>query len=142
VEGFRQIRWNFTDPPQIEKGGTFSEDNIRMLLCTRYLATDLDANDISPPEVNVRIVDVKADGRVAKLAVEVRAMDDHALRAALFYAVQQDSAVGGRWLTGKQQFFTQELAVERPKTNEVQIEVTVADSGGNYTKRVASAIVG
>jgi hypothetical protein len=49
-QGFRRIRCNFADPPQPQNGGVFSEDNIRILLSSRYLATDLEVNDLSRPD--------------------------------------------------------------------------------------------
>jgi hypothetical protein len=40
-QGFRRIRWNFADPPQPANGGAFSEENIRVLLSSRFLAAGL-----------------------------------------------------------------------------------------------------
>jgi len=140
-QGFRQIRWNFSDPPQAAKGGSFSEDNKRMLLSSRYLASDLDVNDATPPELKVRIVDVERADRSASVTIEVHASDDRSLRAILFYSVGQDSVVGGRWLVGKEQLFTQKLAIDLPRSSEIQIDVTVTDNGGNYTtQRVSPSI--
>lgn len=138
-QGFRQIRWNFADPPQPEKGGTFSEDNARRLLSSRYLAADLDESDITPPEVKARIVGVKLDRRPASVTVAVDASDDRGLRTVLFYASHQDSVVGGRWLKDKRQSFPQELSIEPPKSNEVKITVIVTDVGGNTTNVDATA---
>jgi hypothetical protein len=137
-QGFRRIRWNFAQPPQPQNGGVFSEDNIRMLLSSRYLATDLDVNDLSPPDLRVRVVDAKRDKRSASLTVEVDASDDRGLRAVLFLCVQQDSVVGGRQLSGTRQTFRQQLAIDPAISGEVAIDVTVTDVGGNYVTRRAS----
>jgi hypothetical protein len=137
-QGFRHIRWNFADPPQPEKGGTFSEDNIRTLLSTRYLATDLVTNDVTPPDLRVRIVDAKLDKQPASVTVEVDASDDRGLRAVMFVCIRQDDVVGGRWLSGTRQRFRQELVIDGSKPGEVTIEATVIDIGGNYTMRRAT----
>ncbi len=110
-----------------------------MLWCSRYLASDLDPSDDIPPEVNARIV-ARIDQPTASVTVEVNASDDRGLRAALFYAPHQDSVVGGRALSGRRQSFTQQLAIKPAVSTDVQIDVTVTDSGGNYTtKRISSA---
>jgi len=140
ANGFRNIRWNFADPPQPDKGGTFSEDNLRILLSSRYLASDLDPDDDIPPVLNLRITGVRFDKKPASVTVQVDAADDRGLRAILFYAPHQDSVVGGRALTGKSQVFTQELAIGPPGSALLQIDATVTDVGGNYTtKRVSWA---
>jgi hypothetical protein len=52
--------------------------------------------------------------------------------------VQQDSVLGGRWLSGTRQTFRQELAIDPAKIEgQVTIEATVTNMGGNYVaKRV------
>jgi hypothetical protein len=136
--GFRNIRWNFADPPQPDKGGTFSEESVRMLLSSRYLASDLDPDDDIPPDLKLRITGGRIDRRPASVTVEVEAADDRGLRAILFHAPHQDSVVGGRGLTGKSQRFTQELTIEPPGSAQLLIEATVTDVGGNYTTKRAS----
>ena len=98
-QGFRRIRYNFAEPPQPENGGVFSEENIQILLSSRYLATDLDMHALTPPDLRVRILDTKLDKSPAPVTIEVDASDARGLRAALFYCKRQDSVVGGRWLT-------------------------------------------
>jgi hypothetical protein len=137
--GFRNIRWNFADPPQPEKGGSFTEDNVRLMLSSRFLSTELDRSDNVGPRVTLRIVTAALDRQPAKVTVAVDTTDDRALRALTFFAPHQDSVVGGRWLSGKSQSFTQELTIEQPKSGEVQIHAQVADTGGNLT--VATATV-
>jgi len=63
------------------------------------------------------------------------------LRAILFYASHQGSVVGGRWLKDKRQSFTQDLAIAPPKSNEVEIRVTVTDIGGNFREVSAKTSV-
>ena len=117
-QGFRNVRWNFADPPPPEKGGTFSEDNAA--------------------DVKVRIVGANLDQRPATVTDAVDVADDRGLRAVHFYAPHQDSAVGGRWLKDKRQSFTQELAIEPSKSSEVQISVVVTDIGGNFAQVIAT----
>ena len=136
--GFRRIRWNFADPPQTENGGIFSEEAIRMLMSSRYLATDLDMHDLVPPELRVRIIGATLDKRPASVTVEVDTSDDRGLRAAQFYCVQNDSVVGGRSLSGTRQVFREQLTIDAEMKGKVEIEATITDIGGNYTlKRVS-----
>lgn len=135
--GFRNMRWNFADPPQPERTAIFSDDNARLLLSSRHLATDLDTSDDTPPKVDVRIVAAALDRRPAAVTVAVDAADDNGLRALVFYAKHQDSVVGGRRLAGKRQSFSVELAVAPPKSGEVSIEAYVTDMGGNLTRAIA-----
>jgi len=138
--GFRNIRWNFADPPQLERGAAFSEDNVRLLLSSRHLAADLDRSDNVPPEVSVRIVSATRDRHPASVRVAVEASDDRGLRAILFFARHQDSVVGGGWLDGKKQSFTQELTIEPSQSGDVQVEAYVTDVGGNLTRVVATPL--
>jgi hypothetical protein len=137
-QGFRRIRWNFAQPPLPGNGGLFSEDNARMLMSSRYLATDLVTNDVNPPEGRADIVDAKLDRRPGSVTVEVDVSDDRGLRAVLFYCVQQDSVVGGRWLSGTRQTFREQLAIGPAIAGKLDIDVIVTDIGGNYaTQRVS-----
>jgi hypothetical protein len=137
-QGFRHIHWNFAEPPQPEKGGMFSDENVRILMSSRFLATDLDMHDQTPPDLRLRIVGAKLDTRPASVTVEVDASDDRGLRAALFWCVQKDSVIGGRWLSGTRQTFREQLAIDAALAGKVEVEAIVTDIGGNYvTKRAA-----
>jgi len=95
-----RLRWNFADPPQPARGGTFSEDNARMLLSSRFLATDLDVTDDRPPELKVRIVGASFDQRPASVTVAVDASADsdevaRAFRDDAAHGFRHDVAQGG-----------------------------------------------
>jgi len=138
AQGFRHIHWNFADPPQPEKGGMFSDENVRILMSSRYLATDLDMHDLTPPSLNVRIVGARLDTRPATVTIEVDASDDRGLRAAEFVCVQKDSVVGGRWLSGTRQTFREQFSIDAALAGKVEIDTIVTDIGGNYTLKRAA----
>jgi hypothetical protein len=137
--GFRNMRANFADPPQPDKTANFSEDTARLLMSSRHLVPDLDRTDNVPPEATIRILGAALDKHPASVTVSFEASDDRGLRAVLFFAQHQDGTVGGRWLTGKRQSFSQQLVIERPKSREVAIEAYVTDQGGNLTRSIARA---
>jgi hypothetical protein len=136
--GFRNIRWNFADPPRPERTANFSEDNMRLLLSSRHLVAALDRGDNVPPKVNIRIVAAALDRTPPTVTVAVEASDDCGLRAVAFHARPQDSVVGGRWLNGRRQSWSEVLVIAPPAGGgEVAIEANVADGGGNITRATA-----
>jgi uncharacterized protein YfiM (DUF2279 family) len=137
ANGHRRMRWNFTDPPQLAKGATFSDDATRILLASRYLGTDVDLRDNAPPKVTMRIVNTQLNSPPTSVTVAVEASDDRGLRAVLFHCRHQDSTVGGRALSGRTTAFTQEINIDPPKSGGIQIEARVIDVGGNITEAVA-----
>jgi hypothetical protein len=137
--GFRNIRWNFADPPQPEKGGRFSGDNMRLLFSSRYLSSDVIRTDNVPPDVQLRVVRSAPNREGLSVTVALDAADDGGLRAVTFYSANDDSVVAGRWLNGKHQLFEQTLQVKRPKSGDLKIEVLVADQGGNIKRAAATA---
>jgi hypothetical protein len=74
--------------------------------------------------------------------VSVSASDNEGLRAILFFSPAQDSVVGGRPLTGKQQKFAQTLAVRPLEPGPFRLEALVADVGGNLTHAEIKGTVG
>ena len=138
--GFRNLRWNFTEKPTPEKRVRFSDDNARILYSSRYLASDLVLSDIVAPIVRLTL---SAPPRVGDTTVKVSvtASDDRGLRAALFFSRAQDSVVGGRALTGKSVTFEQTLSVRALAEGTFTLEAFVTDNGGNLTRSEVSAKV-
>jgi hypothetical protein len=130
--GFRELRWNLDPQAAASRKASFSEENARMLMSSRYLTNDLQLDDFDPPRVELELT-----RRGRGLAVAVRAEDDVGLRAALLYdrTRQAASVVGGRALRGKAQEFVQQLPAESlAPGQEPKVEVFVSDNGGNVTR--------
>jgi hypothetical protein len=128
--GFRNLRWNFTDKPDPKRRARFSDDNARILYTSRYLAPDADLADRVPPTVKLTWAGPLEAG-ATKIKVSLSATDDKGLRAVLFFSPTQDCVVGGRSLTGKQQKLEETLTVQPLKAGDFRMEVIVADVGGN-----------
>jgi hypothetical protein len=130
--GFRNMRRNFEAKPNRKNSSQFSDDNARLLLASRFLAKDLNANDAKPPTAKWKWTIPPKVG-ANKVAVEVAAEDDEGLRAVTFFAPAEDSVVGGRALSGKRQAFASELTVRSIAAGSFRLQAIVADSGGNLT---------
>jgi hypothetical protein len=149
--GFANLRFNFADPPQKALTARFSADNERLLLSSRFFATDLNKSDNAKPSVNIRIVAAELDRSPGSVTVAVDAADDSGLRALVFVAADpavdhSDSIVGSRELTGRQQSFTEQLAIVPAvsrvppaewTSGRVSIRAVVTDTGGNFTEAKA-----
>jgi hypothetical protein len=139
--GFRNLRWNFTVPPDPKRRARFSDDNARILYTSRYLASNLVLSDRVPPTVQMRwAAPLKAGSTTVK--VSVTATDNEGLRAILFYSAAQDSVVGGRALRGKKQTFEQTLTVRPLRPGPFRVKALVADAGGNLADIEATGTVG
>ena len=135
--GFRNLRRNFEPPRPGARRVTFSEDNARLLMSSRYLAGDLDTSDVTPPEVELKL---SARGRVP--TATVHASDEAGLRAVVFTDDHAGTVVAGRELTGKRQQFTQRLPSSVAKTGEIKLRVIVTDNGGHQTRVVETLRTG
>lgn len=132
--GFRNIRWNFTSRP----GGQpakFSTENGRLLLSSRYVNPDLNQMDYDPPIVQLELKQLSSKVVMA----HVNTTDDTGLRAVVFYdrSGSRNSVVAGRALQGTKMRFEQKLQPFDPNVTEIEIEVFVADEGGNVTRQIA-----
>jgi hypothetical protein len=138
--GFRNLRWNFSAKPDLQRRARFSDGNARILYTSRYLASDLVLSDRIPPTVQLRWAGPLKEGATT-VKVSETAADNQGLRAVLFFSPAQDSVVGGRALTGKTQTFEQTLSVRALKPGPYRLEALVADAGGNLTKAEVSGTV-
>jgi hypothetical protein len=136
--GFRNIRWNFTSRPAGEPA-RFSADNGRLLMASRYINPQLNRNDYDPPVIDVSLK--QASDREA--TVRVTAQDQFGLRAVVFYdrASKRSSVVAGQALRGKEASFEQKVQLSAVNANEIEIEVFVADDGGNVSRQIAKRSV-
>jgi hypothetical protein len=130
--GFRNIRWNFTSRP----GGQpakFSAENGRLLSSSRYINPESSRADYDPPVVQLELKQLASKA----VMLRVNATDDSGLRAVVFYdrSGERSSVIAGRALRGTEVSFEQRLQPADPNASE--IEVFVADEGGNVTRQIA-----
>lgn len=113
----------------------FSEANAHLLMCSRYLAQDIDRLDYQPPQVDFQLDRVR-DAVVAS----VTATDDKGLRAAVFVDENhtQRTMVLARKLSGKRQEVKKRLPASVLNSGAAKIKVMVVETGGNYTQLTRS----
>ena len=131
--GFRNIRFNFDPRARPDQRVGFSEENTHLLMSSRYLATDIDAEDYTPPRAEVSIVRSVAGELRAKLMLS----DDIGLRALVVRHRRPGSAdvAQGRALSGKKVTIEMPIDIQvTPETMDVRFVVT--DLGGNITEVV------
>ncbi len=136
--GFRELRWNLDPQSPSNRKASFSDDNARLLMSSRYVAEDLDLEDFDPPRVELALT-----RRGRTVTASVRAEDDTGLRALLLYdrTKEPTSVLGGRPLRGKVQEIAQPLPADLLAPGlEPRVEVFVSDNGGNVT-RVTESLV-
>ena len=126
--GFRNLRWNFD--PAINDKVAFSEDNARLLMCSRYLAKDLRLSDYDNPKIEMEL----ANHRDGGVAVTVTATDDLGLRSMVLVERMRPSGsvILGQELRGTRRRIQHRLPDHLLKGKSVKIETYVADNGGNY----------
>jgi hypothetical protein len=130
--GFRELRWNLDPQASASRKASFSEDNARMLMSSRYLADDLNLEDFDPPRVEM---DLTRRGR--SLAALIRAQDAGGLRSLLIYdrTKKVSSLVGGKQLRGSAQEIVERLPADLLAPGlEPTVEVFVSDNGGNVAR--------
>jgi hypothetical protein len=106
-QGFRHLQVHYLPASAKRPRLRFSNENARLLGVSRYLVPETDRTDNTPPSAQLAFRLSK--GRVPKLMVSIKATDDRALRAAVFYDRPHDTVIGGTELRGKNQ--TLELAL-------------------------------
>ena len=134
--GFRELRWNFDPRAPASHKASFSNDNARMLMSSRYLAEDLDLEDFDPPSVELELT-----RRGRNLAAAIRAEDAGELRALLIYdrTKKASSLLGGKALRGGVQRITERLPADlRAPGLKPTVEIFVSDNGGNVARATKS----
>ena len=129
--GFRNIRFNFDSRARPSQRVGFSEENTRLLMSSRYLATDVDAEDYAPPQADISVVKL-TDGR---LRASLEISDESGLRALVIRHRRPNSSdvVEGRSLSGKVESIEMPIAIPiDAETMDVRFAVT--DVGGNVTE--------
>ena len=130
--GFRELRWNIDSRSPRNRRAIFSIDNARMLMASRYLASDAKMLDFDPPTVKFELT---RHGK--SLNATVSATDESGLKALVFYdrTKKVTSLVGGASLSGKSKKIVKRLPDELLKVGRTpKVEVFVADVGGNVTR--------
>jgi hypothetical protein len=134
--GFRRLRQNLDPRVRSNSRIAFSPENARMLMCSRYLATDLTLSDYDPPQVTF---DIERRGRA--LVAVINAEDQTGLRALLLRTLsgKVPSVVGGKALRGTKQSFVERLSPDLTAGGTgLRMELFVSDAGGNITRVIAS----
>jgi hypothetical protein len=130
--GFRELRWNFDPGARASRQASFSAENARVLMASRYLSDNPDLADFDAPSVTFELI-----RRGRNLTASIQAADNSRLQSLLLYdrTNEPSSVIGGRALSGREQSVTVQLpmsvlnAGQRP-----EIEIFVCDTGGNVTR--------
>ena len=129
--GFRNIRVNFDSSAPRSKRVGFSVDNGRLLMSSRYLATDSNNDDYDPPIVEARI----SRTRTGRFVFEIKVSDESELKALV--VARYDAATHvlfGKALRGKQQS-VRELGDPGINESTTGFRIMVIDGGGNLTTK-------
>jgi len=133
--GFRRFRVNYLGQYHEQPPMCFSVDNARFLSCSRFLCDDVDTTDDQPPTANVT-APVKVSKDAKTISIKVKATDDKALAAIIFYTSQGDTVRGGRAVEGKEQEFDYEVQVGDLQAGELRLHTHLIDRGGNAVQGV------
>lgn len=126
--GFRNLRRYF-DPNTTRSVG-FSDELAGLLMCSRYVAPDVDLADSEPPRVDLK--KVASAGQFQ--TVEITAKDNIGLRAVAIYDHTMGSVISGRKLSGREAQWKERIPLQTAK-GMTEIEAMVADRGGHQTRR-------
>lgn len=138
--GFRSLQINYLPKTPADKRIAFSRENSRLLGVSRYLFTEVDRTDNTPPTGEV-VEATSVKGTTATLKLSVKAADDRGLRAAIFYDPQADSVVGGADLKDTQKTIDAQIPVKPGARGDYRIETILADGGGNFTTVTATVAI-
>jgi hypothetical protein len=127
--GFRRLRSNFTPNGPAKRVVGFSDENARLLMSSRYVASDLDWNDNAAPSVML-----KFNARRKPLRLEVTADDQRGLRAVTYMDRIQGTVIGGAALRGTHQSWEYAVPATAQHEGRCDIEAFVVDQGGNLTR--------
>jgi hypothetical protein len=133
--GFRNLRWNFsgTGGPG-GKRACFSDECGLLLMCSRYLAKDLDGADDQPPKLSAKL---SRNGN--KYSVFIKASDNSGLRAIVFIDLTAGTIVGGQKLAGKSHEQVHALVPFNSQASDLKLQIILADSGGHQTRQTIDA---
>ena len=128
--GFRRFRVNYLGAYHRQPPMCFSVDNARFLASSRFLCDDVDSSDDQPPVATIS-APVKVSKDAKTIPIKVKATDDKALSAVLFYTSQGDTVRGGRAVDGTEQEFEYEVQVSELQPGELRLQTHLIDRGGN-----------
>lgn len=128
--GFRRFRVNYLGAFHEQQPMCFSVDNARFLANSRFLSNNVDDSDNTRP-----VATISAPTRISKDAtkftIKVKATDDKALGAVIFFTSQGDTIRGGKELSGTETEFEYEVEVSNLQPGEMQLRTHLIDRGGN-----------
>ena len=127
--GFRRLRANFTPNGPAKRVVGFSEENARLLMSSRYVASDLDWNDNKAPTVTLKFTP-----RRKPLKLEVTIDDERGLRAITYMDRIKGSVIGGGALQGTHRSLEYAVPAAANHDGRCDIEAFVVDNGGNLTR--------
>jgi hypothetical protein len=127
--GFRKLRLNFTPNGPAKRVVGFSDENARLLMSSRYVATDLDWTDDKPPTVELAF-----DARRRPLKLTVRAADETGLRSITYFDRIKGTVVAGSAIKGTNQSLELSVPPSAVHDGVCEIEAFVTDNGGNLTR--------
>jgi hypothetical protein len=133
--GFRRFRVNYLGKYHEQPPMCFSVDNARFLASSRFLCNDVDETDNQPPSATVT-APVKVSKDAKTIPIKVKATDDKALSAILFFTSQGDTVRGGRAVEGTEQEFEYQVQVSGLQPGELQLRTHLIDRGGNAVQAV------
>lgn len=129
--GFRNIRFNFDSRSPRSKRAGFSVDNGRLLMSSRYLASDLNLDDFDAPMIEPKITKT----RTGRFLFEIKVSDETELRAMVVTRFEAATHVlFGKALSGKRQSI-RELTDAGVNEKTVGFRILVTDAGGNLTMK-------
>ncbi len=132
--GFRNIRFNFDPSAPRSKRAGFSVDNGRLLMSSRYLATDPNLDDYDPPKADAEI----SRTPTGRFVFEIKVSDETELKALV--VARFDAATHvlfGKALRGKQQT-VREVVDPGINRNTTGFRIMVIDGGGNLIRKHVS----
>ena len=129
--GFRQIRRNLTSRTPKSKRVTFSDINTLLLMSSRYLNSEIDRDDNTPPKIGIEVLSVNR--ATARVKLRLTASDDNGLRAFAIHDQNAEAYAAGDEIEGKQ-FEKEMTVVGKPKDGSLNLTLIVVDAGGNQTR--------
>lgn len=133
-QGFRNLRWNVGLRQNPRLSGTFSKENGWMLMTSRYLNSEVDRDDNTPPQLRTSI---KADRN--SLNLEVVATDDRQLSLLTIVEVTKDDGrqlIYSRKLSGKEDTVRFRVLPSHVSSNRPKLQFILIDAGGNHRKQI------
>lgn len=127
--GFRSLRINLDRSLSANERVRFSDDNVRLLVNSRFLNPAVDVKDARAPTGELTATESAVTG---EYDVQLKASDNLGLRAALFFDEVRGSVVGGCDLSGVSDQHEVRLPLRTEQgSGKIKLSVQLIDQGGN-----------